>query len=248
VRRLLQLIAQDGTFFFLRLPPHEPRPGLEQRLVHDLHTVVRRLARVPFDLVGGEQPRVDQRAQDVPGGGAIREGRQQLLTVHDRARALRRDQVAEQLAHDVLLHRADAVQRGFGVLRQRPGHAATRLVGLAREQLARPVALLPEACDRKGEQRQRPARALDALHHLVDERLVFEPVAARTCRLDDGAAQGVAGERAERRERVEDQRERLVLVAAHQEVVAQREDDVEIGVVCEPPEESRDARLGLRRV
>ena len=39
VGRLLQLVPQDRPLLVLRLPPHQPRPRREQRLVHQLHAV-----------------------------------------------------------------------------------------------------------------------------------------------------------------------------------------------------------------
>jgi len=72
------------------------------------------------------------------------------------------------------------------------------------------------------------ARALDAVHHLVHQRLVLEAVAALARRLDDRAPQAGARQRAERREIGEDAGERCVVVAPHQEVVAHGQHHVDV--------------------
>ena len=156
VRRLLQLIAQDRPLLVLRLPPHEPRPRLQQRLVHHLHPVVARLSLPPFHLVRRQQPLLDQLAQHLLGVLPLREDRQQLLAVHHRPRPLRGDEVAEDLADDPLSLGADPVHRGLGVLGEGAGHTPDLVVGRAREELPLPVPLLPQPRHREGEKRQRP--------------------------------------------------------------------------------------------
>ena len=134
------------------------------------------------------------------------------------------------------------------MLGERPRDAADPPVRLARQELLFRFAPLPEPRDGEGQERQRTAPALDGADHLVHERVVLEPVAAPRGRLDERPPQPVARHRAERRQRVEDGREGLERVAAHQEVVAQRQEDVDVGLAREPPEESGESRLRLRRV
>ena len=96
--------------------------------------------------------------QDLLGGLAVGEGREQLLAVDDGPRALRGDEVAEDLADQALALGADPVHRGLGVLGQGPRDAPDLLVGLAREELPLPVPLLPQTRHREGQQRQRRPR------------------------------------------------------------------------------------------
>ena len=103
---------------------------------------------------------------------------------------------------------------------------------------------LPEARDGEGEERQRAPLALDLRHHLVDERLVLEAVAAREGGLHERAPQPARAERRRAASGRQDRRERLVVVAADQEVVAHREEDVDVGLEHEPPEESRERAPG----
>jgi len=107
------------------------------------------------------------------------------------------------------------------------------------------VAALPQARSREGEQRQRPTFALDRLQHLPDQTLVLERVAALERGLDQGAAQGIAGGRSERNEPFEDRPQRPVLLAAQQEVVPDREQDVDVRLEDETREQGREARLHI---
>jgi hypothetical protein len=248
VRGLLQLIPHLRAVLVLRLPPHQPRPRLQQRLVDDLHLVARGLPALAFHLVGRQQARVHEVAQHRVGRRAIRKRRQQLVPVDDRARALRRDQVPEDLAHQVLPWGAEAIHGGLGVLGERPSHAPEGLVGRARQSHPFAVAPLPQPRHGEGQLRQRRPRVLDGLHHLADQVLVLEPVAACGRRLDERARQVLARQRPKRREVAEDRRQRRVRVTPHQEVVGQREHDVDVRLLHQLPEDRREPRLRVGRV
>ena len=112
---------------------------------------------------------------------------------------------------------------------------------------ASPVPLAPEARHGEGQERQRSPLALDRGQHLVGQALL-EAVALRARGLDERAPERVAGGGGQRHQAVEDRPEALVVVAAHQEVVAHREDDAHVGLGREAAEEGREARLALRRV
>ena len=124
-----------------------------------------------------------------PASPASGEDRQQLLALAHRARALRGHEVAEQLAHERRPLRADPLERRLRVLREGAGDAADLAVRLARQQPLLAVALLPEPRGGEGEERQRAALLLHLRHHLVDERLVLEAVAAGERRLHERAPQ-----------------------------------------------------------
>ena len=96
-----------------------------------------------FDLVRRQQPRVDELPQDVLRHRPIPEGRQHLLAAGDGAGALGGDEVAEDLADDVLPFGADAVDGGLGMLGEGalyPGHPPVSLAG---QDLSLPVATFP---------------------------------------------------------------------------------------------------------
>jgi hypothetical protein len=161
VRGLLELVAQQRPLLVLRLPPHETRPGLQQRLVHDLDPMVARLALLPLHLVCRQQPRVDELAEDIFRSRSVGKGRQQLLAVDDGAGALGGDEVAEDLADGRLTRGADVVHRGLGVLGEGALDPGDLPVGLAGEELPLPVALLPQPRHRECEEGQ---RAADTFH------------------------------------------------------------------------------------
>ncbi len=214
VRRLLELVPQDRALLVLRLPAHEARPRLQQRLVHHLDPVAARLPLPALHLVARHQPRVDQLPQHLLRGLPLREGREQLLAVGHRPRPLGRHQVPEDLAHDPLPLDADAVHRRLGVLRERPRDAPDLLVRRPRQDLPLPVPRVPQTRDGEGQERQRAPRPLHRLHHLADEGLVLEPVAERLRRLHERAPQAVRREPGQRGQRLEDRRERLVLASS----------------------------------
>ena len=109
------------------------------------------------------------------------------------------------------------------------------------------VPLAPEARHGESEERQRSPLALDRGQHLVGQALL-EAEALRPRGLDERAPERVAGRGAERHQAVEDRPEPLVVVAAHQEVVAHREKDAHVGLGRETAEEGREAGLALGRV
>ena len=231
--RLAQLIAQHGPLGVLRLPAHKPRPGCQQRLVDDLDPAAPRLGVVPAGpfLVLDQQPRVDQAAQHgLRFGALLAEDRQQLVVVADRAGPLRGDQVAEQLAHDRQVLRADPLDRGLRVLGQGAPHPADPRVGRAGQESRGTVALLPQPRRGEGQQRQRAPFARHGVDHLRGQVLVLEAVAALQRGLDDRAAEGRPGRGPEHREIGEHRDERRVLVTAHEEVVPQRDQHVDVGL------------------
>ena len=216
--------------------------------MHHLHPVVARLPLRPFHLVRRQQPLLHELAQHLLGVLPLREDRQQLLPLHHRSRPLRRHEVAEDLAHNPLTLRADAVHRGLGVLGEGAGDTPDLLVGRASEQLPLPVPLLPQPGDGEGEERQRSSHPLHRVHHLLDQGFIFEAVALPLRRLHQRPPQRVAPHRQERRQLREDPHQRLVLPAPHQEVVPQRQEHVHVPVLRQPPEEGREPGLRLLRV
>ena len=123
------------------------------------------------------------------------------------------------------------------MLGQRPRDAVDPLVGLPREELPAPVPFLPQARDREGQERQRPALGRHRFHHLLDERVLFEPHAPPQSRLHQRPPQRLRGGRSERREVVEDRPQAVLPAAAEEEVVAQRQQDVDLGLLREASEE-----------
>ena len=78
-------------------------------------------------------------------------------------------EVPEQLAHDRHAVLSDALERRFGMLRQRAADAADFLVGRAGQQAALAIAPIPEPRHGEGDQRQRAALARDLREHLLDD-------------------------------------------------------------------------------
>ena len=89
-------------------------------------------------VVGRQESRVDERLEHfgaacrprrggrAVGAAIVTEDRQQLVAIERGARALRRHQVAKQLADDRHAILSDALERRFGMLRQRAANAADR--------------------------------------------------------------------------------------------------------------------------
>src|SRR5262249_12654165 len=102
-------------------------------------------------LVGGQQPRGDERVQHFPGFratpttrvGRNRKHRQQIFALSNVAGPLHGHEILEQLADERLPRRTDALQGGFSVSCQRAADAADLLVGPSRQQSTLPIALLP---------------------------------------------------------------------------------------------------------
>ena len=253
LRRLAQLIAQLRAVGILRLPADQTRPRRQQRLVDDLD-LLEPLAGVARALVRGEQAGIDERVEHRFGRSGpllaclAREHRQQVVAPAHGACALRRHEVAEQLAHERDSLRADALERRLRVLRQRTGDAADLVIRGARQHALLAVAGVPDLRGGEGQQRQRTALADHFVHHLVDERVVFELVAAREGRLHQGAPQRARAERSEQREVAQHRCERLVRVAVDQEVVPEGQDHVGIGLEHEAREELRERPLDRRRI
>ena len=148
-------------------------------------------------------------------------------------------QVAEELPDERQPILADRLQGRLGVLGEGAGDAADPLVGLAGEQPALAVALLPQPAAAKASSGSAP-RSRPPRHHLVDQLVVSKPKPRRR-RLDQGAPQVVGDRRAEQRQVAEDRSERRVGVALEEEVVAQREHDVDAGRVHQPPQQLGEA-------
>ena len=200
-------------------------------------------------LVLREEARVHQRVEHGPGlVPPLTEHRQQLGPIGSRPRALRRHQVPEDLPDHPLPLRSQPCERRLRVLGQRSRDAVDPLVGFPREEPPAPVPLLPQARDREGQERQRPALGRHRFHHLLDQRVLFEPHAPPQGRLHQGPLQRLRGGRRERREVVEDTPQTVLPAAAEQEVVPQRQQDVDLGLLRKAAEERREASLHLRSV
>ena len=104
-------------------------------------------------------------------------------------RSLRCDQVAEELPDDWNMILADGLEGLLAMLGERPADPADEFVGLARQEALLPVAVLPKPRSGKGQHGQRPALGAHFRHHLVDQGVVLEAVAALQGRLHEGAAQ-----------------------------------------------------------
>ena len=124
-RRLAQLVSQLRPLLVLCLPSHQPRPVGEERLVDDLDAAGG-LSILLVDLVGGQQPGVDELPQDLLGVVPLRafEDRKQLVPLTHRAGALGRHEVTEHLPHDRHPLRPDPIDGLLGVAGQRAADAA----------------------------------------------------------------------------------------------------------------------------
>lgn len=246
---LSQLVPEDRPLLVLRPPPREARPGAEERLVDDLDAPGACLAHGPVPLERSQEAGADQLLERVP-AAVVGERGQQLARVAHGARALGGHEVSEDLAHGRFPVRADALQRLVGVLRERAGDAADLLVGGPRQEAPLVVAHLPEPGHGEGEERQRRSLALDGGGHVLDEPRVLEGIALLPRRLDERAAKRRARQRGHRDEVLEDRRERLVVVAAHEEVVTHREEHVHadpLGEVAEKAGERASLLGGSER-
>ena len=103
----------------------------------------------------------------------------------DRARALRRDEPAEDLLRQLLLRARSAARHVVGVGRERALDAADR-AGSSRPSASGSLAIarVPQLRRRELQQRQRAGRAGERVEHVVDHRGRLEPVADHLDRLD----------------------------------------------------------------
>ncbi len=150
----------------------------------------------------------------------VGEGREELVPSLERPRPFGRHEVAQDLPHDRHARGADRLERRLGVLGKRAGHAADVLVATAREQAALTIAMLPQARQCEGDERQRPSLLRHVAQHVVHEPLIFEPVTRDECRLHQCAAQRGAGWRRERRQVGEGGAQVLEGLALQEEIVA----------------------------
>ena len=119
--------------------------------MHDLDALTPGYARGLLRLVRGQKTRVHELAQNPLRRIPIWKCGEQLLPVERSPRALCGRQVAEDLAHDPFLARADRLQRRLRVLRERALDPGDLAIGLAGEELPLAVALLPEPRNGKGQ-------------------------------------------------------------------------------------------------
>ena len=133
------------------------------------------------------------------------------------------------------------------MLRQSSRHASDPLVRRPREELSLPVSFVPQPRDGKGEERQGAPLVPHRLHHLLDEPVLFEVEAPPLRRLDQGPPQGFLGGRPERREVHEHGAQALVLAATEEKVVAEGEQDVQVGL-GQSPEQVGEPPLNVGRV
>jgi hypothetical protein len=110
------------------------------------------------------------------------------------------------------------------------------------------VALLPQARNGKGQERQGGTSPFDRVQHLVHQRLVLEAVALLSRGLGDCAPQALPREGAKGCQLREDRHQGGMVVALHEEVVAQRKQYVDVGLRDQTPEKGGEALLRLRRV
>jgi len=229
--------------------------GVDEGVEHGLGSLVCGGRRRPYDALRphfrngsafANSPRRDgacPRHHVRSGGVACAEDRDQLVPLARGAGAFGGDEIAEDLADDRNVIAADAVDGGLGVLRQRSTDTADVPVGASGEQTLVAVALLPQPGGGKGRERQRAALALHLGDHLVHELVVLEAVAAGHGRLHQGAAQGRAGERLQGCELGEDRGQCLVVVAAHEEVVAHAQEHVHVRLEGDSADEVGEACL-----
>lgn len=131
------------------------------------------------------------------------------------------------------------------MLCERASHAADLRVRFSRQEPPLAVPLFPEAGRRKGEQWQSAPLPGHPRDHLVDERLVLEAVPAGESGLDQGPAQPALTQCPDWSEVREGGGERLVCVAAKEEVVPQRQDHVDVGVEDQPSQQASESVLHL---
>ena len=175
----------------------------------------------------------------------VGEGGEELVPSLERPRPFGRHEVAQDLPHDRNARGADRLERRLGVLGKSAGHSADVLVATAREQAPLTIAVLPQARQCEGEQRQRPSLLRHVAQHVVHEPLIFEPVTGDKCRLHQCASQRGAGWRRERRQVGENGAQVLEGLALQEEIVSDGEEDVHVGVEHESSQELREAVLHL---
>ncbi len=217
--------------------------------MNDLHLAVSGRSRaLGCRFEGRQQTRLDEPAEYLLRFTTVGEGGEEFFPSLERPRPFGRHEVAQDLPHDRNARGADRLERRLGVLGKSAGHAADVLVASAREQTALTIAVLPQARQCEGEQRQRPSLLRHLAQHVVHELLIFEPVTGEECRLHQGAAQRGAGWRRERRQVGESGAQVLEGLALQQEIVPDGEEDVHVGVEHESAQELREAVLHLDRV
>jgi hypothetical protein len=158
------------------------------------------------------------------------------------------NEVPKDLAHEPLSLGPDAVHRGLGLVRESAldaGHLVARLAG---EELSLAVPPLPQPRHEERHERQGPSLSLRRSQNLLHDRVVLEPIAFSRRRLHHRSAKRVPWRRAERGQPIEDRCQRLMVVAAHEEVVPQRQQHVDVRFRGEASQERREALLRVRLV
>ena len=176
------------------------------------------------------------------------EYRQELVPFSNRAGAFRGDEVAEDLADDRQAIAPDALQRRLGVPREGAADAADIGGGLPRHQSSFAVTFCPQARHSKGEHGQRAALTFNFGNHLAWQLVVLECEPPPRRRLDERPEQRMRAGRLDRCERIEDRRQGFVVVAAEEKIVAQTQEDVDVGLSCETSDKLRKLSLSFRRV
>src|SRR5262249_32028006 len=185
---------------------------------------------VRFDLVGGQQPRSDELSKHGLPPFAIRQRREELFTAANGARSLRGRQVAEDPADELFVFRRNCFESCLGVPGQRPFDASDLPIRLAGQELLLLVSFLPEPGNREREKGQHAANSLDGTQDLLDESFVLESVTLPAGGLDNRTPQPISREGSQRHQVAENRQEGFVLLAPHQEVVAQREKNMNVGL------------------
>ena len=206
-------------------PAPEAAPLAHERLVRDLDRR-RPAARVAVER---EQPPRAELLDRLLERGLVDLHRGELRALDAPARVLgalaERDEPEEELARRLLRRLPEAAVDLLGPAGERPGDAADRAIGVARQRAS--LAPLVELGQRVLEQRQR-ARLVGDVGHELGEQARLEPCADALRRAGDRALELVGLQRDERLDIVAEQlREAAVEQRPVVEVGAERDDDAQ---------------------
>src|SRR5262245_9393054 len=143
MRCLPKLVSKQRPVCTLRLPPNEPRPRRQERLVQDLDVSPTGSAAVFCGLVRGEESGIYELAEHGLGALVIRKSREQLVAGQYGARARGRRQVAEDRAHGPFILGTDTIESGLGMLSESSLYAADLAVRLSCQQFPFMVSAVP---------------------------------------------------------------------------------------------------------
>ena len=175
-----ELLLESRPVGVLATPGRQPRPGRGQRLVDDLDSVAG-IVVARDDQACGEQ------AIDHGRSSGAAERALELRAADQRAGAFRCEQTAEHQAHLASFRDRHSVHDAVGVLDQRTGDSANSHVRLARQPAEATVAVAPQLCRGKRDERQCAWTVGDLVHDLARQRGVIEAETAAAGRHSEHA-------------------------------------------------------------